>query len=1769
MPTIFISYRRHDSRPTVDRLDALLRERLTRWTIFRDTTDIPPAVDFVEKIREQVTTAKVVVVIIGPQWLHLLNERQHQPDLDHVRAEVRLAFESGAQVWPVLVEGAGMPSESALAAFPDVQPLARTNAPLPLRPGNDFLPDLEKLAGTIDETHLKIGPGTLLDGKYLIERFIAHGGMGIVYKAVDTTVKTSHADVAVKMILDGMNTKEVLDRFNSEREALARMNHPNIARVIDFGVTHLGRPFFVMEHVHGEPITTYCDRKQLTPHDRLRLFQKVCSAVQHAHNKGVIHRDIKPSNVLVEEVDGLAVPKVIDFGLAKATSGRLAFGKATQTGFAVGTLLYMSPEQAAGITKDIDTRTDIYSLGVLLYELLAGEPPFTADELQRIGDQAVRHAIINDDPPKPSTKLSSSHAQPSISANRQLDPAKLTKLLRNELEWIPLKAMEKTPAKRYATPIQFSDDIEAYLNHERTLAGKPTLRQAFRKYIIRNRGPVAMATSIIVALLIGLGVALWQKHEADQQTALANEQKDIANAQKEVANTQKGIADEARERADRNEAQMRELTHTTLLDAAVRACQHDDLELAGIMLQKIRDDLPSSFQDDPETKYVLNWYARRQPAFSQQVTGNYDECVSSRDGTIVAAVHRYEPEWWGQRHGAGRVARGRIAPFGLVQHAEHARLEVFNVAKQQALAAINIDQRSADHQFSPDGSCWAARCGLNTIGVWNARTGERQWTFRPTLAPMEKLVGYEFSDDSKHLLTLSQKGQLFSYDIITGKLLGTTSLSWLSSSALADRPQVEGLVTAFGERYRLLGMLLASGLEPIPLRLDHALNMPRGGRLCRFDQKNVLELFDGTTKKLLHTIHLEKLKDKENRLIEFASEAELVVVNTLGEGQAEHLVAYDLSGQQKHAFQMPANSYRSNLAADGTIVVAQVSEQRLVLTRHYLGQGTTQPLGTISLADRLAKGDLKPDDVVPGVSACAMNKQGTIVAIDYAQGVVDLWNTRTGKRVAALPVEHGVDSLLFSEQGDRVLLSNAETTRVVETANGRTTATVPADESLQCWALSQSGDSLVTGCRDGFVRVWNTTTGAMRWSSRVAFGPVSDVLFSADARHIFGWDGASIRQWDSATGQLLRERVMVSREHLLPMLALTGGTLWASRSLGEPEEVGALRLAPDGRSLVLLTDQHPVGGSAVVLTLEAEGRLIVLDSDSLDTLLNEPRLSACDTFNRNPTGAMVAYQTKHVVKADQTTTTTIIWDTEQRQRVFPEWSFSNTPAQFDYGADHTHRASGDVAFVGKRDIATLNLRTRTKSYHITEESEIEDVRLAPNGKVVVVQTKNRLSFWDVADVTPKQLPKVVQQVPQDRVYFSPDQQFVAVWTQNNRTFTIWDTATATARYRFVSSINPQDVRFLGHDSSQLLVTVQGKEASHLHVWNYRTMSNHDARSLLNPKAIFEQAQLQGFGAAFAPKGDRAFLTDTHYTVTDWRLKPRELTSEKSHHLGYIRAVTPEHSEQFGHWGHALGVAASPDGQHYATTGLDNTVQVWQVNPPGRKYQLLPDPPLRGTYRYAITYDPTGRYLVLADDRPQDVDAWVRWKFPQTIRVFEAATGKPVRTIAGHDDVIWQISFDTEGKRLLSCGQDGTIRGWDFATGNALFTITDAHTKANAPHNWVLTARFTPDGTQIVSGGRDDKLLKVWDVATQKQQRAYEGHRGSITRICLSPDGQRAFTACGDGLIRVWNLRTGRQKLTLAGHEKAVWGLDLYSEEGQPKRLLSTGEDGTVRLWPLD
>lgn len=633
-------------------------------------------------------------------------------------------------------------------------------------PAAGFLSGIPAQVQTLTE-----GPGTEI-GPYKLRQQIGEGGMGVVFMAEQT--EPIQRTVALKIIKPGMDTRQVIARFEAERQALAMMDHPNIAKVLDAGTTQTGRPYFVMELVNGKPITQFCDEKHLSLRQRLELLKPVCEAIQHAHQKGVIHRDIKPTNVLVAEYDARAVPKVIDFGVAKATAQKLAERTMyTELGQIIGTVEYMSPEQAKFSQIDVDTRSDIYSLGVLAYELLTGSTPFGRKRLNEAAFDEKLRIIREEEPPKPSTRLSSSDALPSIAASRGLEPLKLNRLVRGDLDWIVMKALEKDRNRRYESASEMAADLQHYLNDEPVQACPPSAMYRFRKLARRYKAALATA-GLIAAMLVGavailsVSNARVRRESAAKQTAL--QQKEAALQEKEVALRDREVAlVSARE----NESLAQSRFYAAQMNLAQQAWEDDDPARTVDLLESLRPR-----ESGPDLR-GFEWYylyrlsrpnlLRSWQAHNHIVTG----IAWSPDGSMFATCS------WEDRV---RLWDGRTG--------EHLRD-----------LAPNNRGGVRDVAFSPDGKLLAL-AGNNPNGdliVWDVTTWRERW--RQSAHPAEYgIEALAISPDS-HLIATSARGEsnpvkLWSAD--DGKLLTTLVGHKGPPVGLAFSPDGKTLASADG-----------------------------------------------------------------------------------------------------------------------------------------------------------------------------------------------------------------------------------------------------------------------------------------------------------------------------------------------------------------------------------------------------------------------------------------------------------------------------------------------------------------------------------------------------------------------------------------------------------------------------------------------------------------------------------------------------------------------------------------------------------------------------------------------------------------------------------------------------------------------------------------------------------------------------------------------------------------------------------------------------------
>ena len=511
------------------------------------------------------------------------------------------------------------------------------------------------------------GIGTVVAGRYTLINVIGEGGMGSVYLAEQT--EPVKRQVALKLIKTGSDSRGVLARFDAERQALALMDHPNIARIYDGGLTPAGQPFFVMELVKGMPLTEYCDHKRLSVPARLELFVAVCQAVQHAHQKGIIHRDLKPGNVLVIEVDGRPTPKVIDFGVAKATEVKLTDMSLADIGAIVGTPAYMSPEQADPTSMDIDTRTDVYALGVVLYELLTGSPPIDARQFQRGAILEMLRMVREVDPPRPSTKLSTAEALPNIAANRSIEPARLSKLLQGELDWVVMKALEKDRTRRYETAIGFARDIERYLADEVVEARPPSHGYRLKKFVKRNKGQVIAASLVFLSLVGGIvGTSLGMASARRARNAEAVQRADALDQR------DKAIASEikAREEAAKTRAINDFLTNDLLTQAEPANNAIEDKVTLLEVLDRAGEKVGTRFAAQPE----LEWALRATIANTYHGLASWEK-AETQTRVLLDAARKRDP-----RSAAAHGAQSYLAH--ILHHRGRSDAEVLEMAEAAA-----------------------------------------------------------------------------------------------------------------------------------------------------------------------------------------------------------------------------------------------------------------------------------------------------------------------------------------------------------------------------------------------------------------------------------------------------------------------------------------------------------------------------------------------------------------------------------------------------------------------------------------------------------------------------------------------------------------------------------------------------------------------------------------------------------------------------------------------------------------------------------------------------------------------------------------------------------------------------------------------------------------------------------------------------------------------------------------------------------------------------
>ncbi len=928
------------------------------------------------------------------------------------------------------------------------------------------------------EGALEVGrPGGSVAGQVIADRFtllevLGEGGMGTVYLAEQTA--PVRRMVALKLIKIGMDSRVVLARFDAERQALALMDHPNIARVYDGGTTKAGQPFFVMELVEGEPITDYCDRKRLSARARLELFVSVCQAVQHAHQKGIIHRDLKPSNILVIEVDGRATPKVIDFGVAKATAVSLTDQSLGDTGAIVGTPTYMSPEQADPSSMDIDTRTDVYALGVILYELLTGSPPLDARQFKRGAVLEMLRMVREVDPPNPSTKASTADALASIAVNRNIEPAHLKRALRGDLDWIVMMALEKDRGRRYATANGFAADIQRHLASEPVVAAPPSRAYRVRKFVRRHRGAVIAASLVLLALLAGMAGTTLGLFEAKRQEAAANHYANEANAQAKVAHDNAKRADgEARSaRKAEQEAKDRAAAEATAKALAQQETQRADAEKRRTQQQLTR------------AEWLL---------YAGKIAQAQNDFEASNGGLALHYLEECQANLRGWEH---RYLWTRFnAKQTLVGH----RGEVRGVA------------------FSPDGKRIVTGSNDGTARVWDAETGRELFTLN---GHAYWVLGVAFSPDGERIVTgggeweLGKKtGEVMVWDARTGKRLldlkGHSFCVW----SVAFSPDGKRIFSGAGDGGDTPGEAKVWDARTGQWLLElkghtHGVRCvafsPDGKRIVTGGAPGTVKVWDASTGQVVldlqghaNTVHSVAFSPDGKRIVT-GSDDRTVKLWDAEKGQQ----VLTINGHSGIAWGV-------GFSPDGKRIVTGNSDN----TVRVWDAGTGREL--LVLKGHAAQ-----------VRSVAYSPDGKRILSGGEDKTARVWDAENAQEIPTLNTR--INGLAYSPDGKRIATVHGDE-RTAQLWDPRSTQPLLVLRGHTDWvwrvAFSPDGQRIVTGSKDRTARVWDVATGRELLTLLGHTAEVFGVAFSPDGKRLVTgankWphpNPGEAKVWDAANG---------------------------------------------------------------------------------------------------------------------------------------------------------------------------------------------------------------------------------------------------------------------------------------------------------------------------------------------------------------------------------------------------------------------------------------------------------------------------------------------------------------------------------------------------------------------------------------------------------------------------------------------------------------------------
>jgi eukaryotic-like serine/threonine-protein kinase len=1030
-------------------------------------------------------------------------------------------------------------------------------------------PAEEVEALTLPPSPVTEGPGSRI-GPYKLLQQIGEGGMGIVYMAEQETPVRRR--VALKIIKPGMDSSVVVARFEAERQALAMMDHVNIARVLDAGTTETHRPYFVMELVPGVSLTRYCDDNKLSPRERLELLIPVCQAIQHAHQKGIIHRDIKPSNVLVTLYDGKPVPKVIDFGVAKAIEQRLTERTMfTQFGAVIGTLEYMSPEQAEMSGLGVDTRSDIYSLGVLLYELLTGTTPLERKQVRELAYVELLRMIKEEEPPRPSTRLShSGEALATISAQRRTEPAQLAKLVRGELDWIVMKCLEKDRTRRYETASGLARDLRHYLNDEPVEACPPSTAYKLRKFARKYRTPLRVAGAFALLLVIGAAVSFWQAVRARQERDRAVLAETEAQRERDRALIANGAEQQARrdadekalearasaERAERIAAAARANLYIAHMNLAQRAWESNNIARLVDLLEGQR---PQRNGDIDLRGFEWHYLWRLCHGELLTLKGHADGVRSvafSPDGKHLASGSGENTiKIWDAASGqgsltlkghAGGVSSVAFSPDGkrLASGSFDNTIKIWDAASgQESLTLKGHAAPVSSVAFSPDGTRLATGSSDKTIKIWDAASGQESLTLKGHAAPVSSVA---FSPDGKRLASGSFDNTIKIWDAASGQ--ESLTLQGHAGAVFSVAFSPDGKRLASGSVDDTIKIWdAASGQESLTLK-GHAGDVrsvafsPDGKRLASGSLDNTIKIWDtasgqesltlkghaGFVSSVAFSPDGKRLAsgsgDKTIKIWDAASGQESLPLK--GHAGAVWSVAFSPDGKRLASGSLD-NAIKIWDTASGRESLRLKGHARWVTSVAFSPDGKRLASGsvdnTIKIWDAASSQEgltLKGAGVVLSV---AFSPDGKRLASGSADNTIKIRDAASGQESLTLKGHEGwVSSVAFSPDGRRLVSgSHDKTIKIWDRASGQESLTLKGHEGwVSSVAFSPDGKRLASGSQDKTIKIWDAASGQESLTLKGHAGPVTSVAFSPDGKRLAsGSEDRTIKIWDAASGQ--------------------------------------------------------------------------------------------------------------------------------------------------------------------------------------------------------------------------------------------------------------------------------------------------------------------------------------------------------------------------------------------------------------------------------------------------------------------------------------------------------------------------------------------------------------------------------------------------------------------------------------------------------------------------